>query len=249
MKKMFYRKEATLFAFIGVISLAILVYGYQSSANLGAITVHVPYANTAVFWNNEEVRLTTATDQEVVVGRVAPGEQSVLVYKEGYYPWEKTMYMREGEKADIFPFLVRENPGQHEVDPAIFANVIPPNGKKVSASGAIAVDNANGKIYAIRLTDDKSTLFCGYEHETETCYETVVVLDIQQTINNVDFYPDRDDVILFSTKDGLYAIEIDGRGTRNFQPIYEGSTDGFLVNKRTSSIYVKNGQSSFQVLP
>jgi|GEM_PF-4436972 len=256
--KIIRKKETLLFIVIGLASLAILVYGYRSSANLGSITVHVPYAGSTVFMNNVEVRSTTANEQDVEIGRVAPGEQSVLVHKEGYYPWKKTLAITKGERTTVFPFLVKQTPERHDIESSTFIDARPPateKKRKVSPDGTIVIENINNVLSATRLTKTSSPLFCETASSTEstdtkeTCSDTVVISNIQQGIKDIDFLPGRNDIVLFSSDAGIYAIEIDGRGTRNFQPVYEGAVNEFFTNTRTSSVYVATPTSTFQIFP
>jgi hypothetical protein len=59
------------------------------------------------------------------------------------------------------------------------------------------------------------------------------------TVRNIDFFPSRDDLIIFAAGNGIYAREIDGRGDgRLLQPIYKGKSPTFSVLNNKNSIYV-----------
>ncbi|MCH7883160.1 hypothetical protein IIA95_01965 [Patescibacteria group bacterium] len=63
-----------------------------------------------------------------------------------------------------------------------------------------------------------------------------MIFHTRSEIKNISFYPGRDDVILLAIENGVFALEIDGRGTRNFQPIYKGKDPTFA--RLDDAIYI-----------
>jgi len=57
----------------------------------------------------------------------------------------------------------------------------------------------------------------------------IKIFEAKTTVSSLDFYPKRRDVAIFASVNGIFAIELDGRGTRNFQPIYKGKNPTFTV--------------------
>lgn len=64
-------------------------------------------------------------------------------------------------------------------------------------------------------------------------------------IRGIGFYPGRRDVILVAVENGIFALELDGRGTRNFQPIYKGKSPTFAV--LGNLIYILDDGRLFEV--
>ena len=60
---------------------------------------------------------------------------------------------------------------------------------------------------------------------------------LKTSITAIDFYKNREDVVLISSGDGVFALEIDSENIQNFQPIYKGKSPVF-VKKDSSSIYI-----------
>lgn len=63
-----------------------------------------------------------------------------------------------------------------------------------------------------------------------------MIFHTRSEIKNISFYPGRDDVILLAIENGVFALEIDGRGTRNFQPVYKGKDPTFA--RLDDTIYI-----------
>lgn len=60
-------------------------------------------------------------------------------------------------------------------------------------------------------------------------------------VSNIDFFPARRDAIIAAISNGIYAIELDGRGGRSVQPIYKGKQPDFAIFKGEKTIYILDG--------
>lgn len=54
-----------------------------------------------------------------------------------------------------------------------------------------------------------------------------LIFETKSEIRNASFLPGRNDVAVVAMENGVFAREIDGRGVRNFQPIYKGKSPNF----------------------
>jgi len=68
--------------------------------------------------------------------------------------------------------------------------------------------------------------------------EKEMIIKTRSLIKNIDFFPSREDVIIFAAENGIFALEIDGRGNRNMQPIYKGKNPTFTVNSSQKIVYI-----------
>ena len=94
-------------------------------------------------------------------------------------------------------------------------------------NGHLVVDWENG--------DDTSPyFFC----EADSC-SSKVVLSLAKPILDFDFYPGRSDVVIVSTADGIYAMELDARSVSNVYSIMTGAGLTFKVVS-SSLIYIKD---------
>lgn len=77
--------------------------------------------------------------------------------------------------------------------------------------------------------------FC-YKKE---CTDTIPIFEANMPIGRIDFYPDRDDVIIMTLDRSIYAVETDVRTYHNFYPLYQGTKPDWRVED--STIYIKDG--------
>ena len=74
---------------------------------------------------------------------------------------------------------------------------------------------------------------------THSCVNPMPVLTSNERITHVDFYPGRDDVILYTLSDGLYVAEIDKRPWPVNERIFYGEGIDFRIEN--NNLYVKDG--------
>ena len=89
---------------------------------------------------------------------------------------------------------------------------------------------------------DNKTPPSGFFCKDDICNTTFSVLPAEQDLRQVDFYPERNDLIIFSTEDKIWAIELDRSDAQNVQPIYVGFEPDF-VRGAGNSIYIKDNMS------
>jgi hypothetical protein len=102
-------------------------------------------------------------------------------------------------------------------------------------------------IYAQWLGDPSSLpiSFCA-EATCKNIQRPLAVFTLRFPLLKLQFFPGRNDVLLFQNTQGIYAIEIDRRDPQNLQPLYLGQNLDFVVdNDRT--IYLKKGNDYFEV--
>lgn len=102
----------------------------------------------------------------------------------------------------------------------------------------------------VRISDDKLQVLAEWLDENPLPYfftdrGDVLVFKSKSEIRGVGFFPGRRDVILTAVKNGVFAIELDGRGTRNFQPVYKGKNPTFAVLKNL--VYILDDGRLFEV--
>lgn len=68
--------------------------------------------------------------------------------------------------------------------------------------------------------------------------EKEMIIKTKTPVKNIDFFPSRKDVLIFAAENGVFALEIDGRGGRNMQPIYKGRNPTFSVGSSKKIIYI-----------
>ncbi|MBU4536492.1 hypothetical protein KJ603_00445 [Patescibacteria group bacterium] len=74
----------------------------------------------------------------------------------------------------------------------------------------------------------------------------ISTIEIKDQITAIDFYKNREDVIIMSLADGVYALGVDYQTEQNLQPIYKGKNPLF-VKKDDNSIYILDGGNLMEV--
>ncbi|MCH7597790.1 carboxypeptidase regulatory-like domain-containing protein [Patescibacteria group bacterium] len=245
-----------LFVFV-VSSLAILsaqAIGFRIDKNFslvrtGIISVINLDSEVKVFLDNRRTgTFSEAAGGSIVIKNVLPGTHSLLVSKEGYWPWIKEVKVQKKETSTAYPFFIlkntngivilKEDEEYTSIKESIESEVLPEKGNKlISASGTHVIWVEENTIMAEWLGEEDALpfYFCSY---TE-CTRTVEVLASLTAIRNLTFYKEREDVLIFSSQNGLFAIEIDAQGIQNFQHIYKGaaSPDFSIYDDQTLSVY------------
>lgn len=252
--------EAKILILVTVSVILLASYGIWTEYNSGEINIAVPYQGSSIFLDGKKISTTNSNNQNIVLNRVSPGEHSVLVYAYNRYPWEKTVYVKKGEASKLYPFLMLTELNKEtsnvttkltddkisKIKP-LFEEQSKNTFTSLSYDGNVEIKKEDNSILATRLNDDTKTydLFCDNDKK---CKETINVFTPKTgKIKAMDFYPKREDVVIFTLDNGIYAIELNKNGTQNFQPIYTGDNPSFAIDDQNSLIYIKDGDLVFGV--
>jgi len=107
----------------------------------------------------------------------------------------------------------------------------------------LLVENKKGILH-VSWAEEKDSIphyFC----ENEIC-KSEILINVEATIKTFDFFPGRDDLIIFSTQNGIFVVEIDDRSKQNINNILIGSSLDFRV-KDNDTVYIKKDGSYFSV--
>lgn len=242
---------------VAIVSIIFISYGVWAHLRSGNIDVYVEKSGATVFLDEKIAGISNTDKQTITLERVTPGEHSVIVSLEGYYPWKKTIRVRTGNTAKANSFFVRKNitpsyiktkftnTKQKELEQLISTS---DKNRKVSffGDGNIEIRKEKNKIFAVWLGNTASLpdFFCN----NTDCANSVEVFNSDVgSIGMIDFYPNRDDIVLFSLGKNIYAIEISKKDTQNFQPVYTGISPTFAVSKKDSTLFIKDGKLLFGI--
>lgn len=251
-------KPAILLA-LAVGILAVLFFGLKMAGfhlehgrlvRGGDILISPVPENVRFFLDNR--RIYPDTEGSGLFKNIAPGDHSILIFNEEDWPWLKNITIGSGTTTTIAPFLISKNPSGdiiNESDAAydthrndILAETLPSKSVPlVSKSGNISVWIEGNTVMATWNGTASSVppYFCTSEDE---CPQTMTVTKSQTDIRSLNFYKDRDDVLLIASQNGVFAIELDHRGgTQNFQPIYKGAGLPRFMVADQNTIYVLDG--------
>lgn len=233
----------------------------------GGIYVSTPEPNTSVFVGNELKSVSGFFKREILVNKLKPGQYLVLAANDDFWPWAKLVEVERGEVESLFPFLVPKVIQAEEIaktDSSLRENAMhkailnlflvtatsTPKTKDVAKSSAknVSQTRKNVKIWIdgdtiygqwLGDSDEAPKYYCSGNGDLNNCNGTVLVFQSFVPIRTFDFYPSRDDAIILTLDDGVYAVEIDRRTYQNFYPLYRGQMPDFRVSR--NQVYIKDG--------
>ncbi len=194
--------------------------------------------NIAVFLDGVE-RQIAVNDGSIVIERLSPGEHTFILSKDGYWPWQKIFDVKSGERIVAAPFFITQNVSGvaiTQADPEYFklrelssTRSIPSTARKLSSNDESVSVWFEGTTLMAQFNADETQApqyFC----TEEKCKEPITVLSFGGPVRNIVFYKDRNDLVVVAVDDLIAALELDSRGTRNFQPIYKGKSPTFSLS-------------------
>lgn len=238
MKYMTTRKIVALGALVIVLGVAATLLGSRGGGDAtGVIEIAgvVPLGTTVFVDNRRVARFSEMSSVEL--DNLAVGTHAVVVAKDGYWPWSKELVLANNERIALRPFLIPQEPsirvaeeeheGRADAVSKLRSYTLPQeDAPLISHDGAVHVWVTQNEIQARFVSEAEAPPpFC----ITGTCEYTLTVLPTEADIRNIAFFPSRNDVIMFSTENGIFALELDKRGTQNFQPIYLGISPSFIM--------------------
>lgn len=252
-----------IFALFFVIGFPVLVFysaGYSVDKTLGlsirgGIYVSTPEPNTSVFVGNELKSVSGFFKREILVGKLKPGQYLVLAANDDFWPWAKLVEVEHGEVESLFPLLVPKVIQAEEIektDSTLRENAMYKAIQNLfvkTATSTLKTKNVkiwlnDGAIYG-KWTGDNGAApkyYCGNRNNDvgpNNCAGEVLIFQSVVPIRTFDFYPSRDDAIILTLDDGVYAVEIDRRTYQNFYPLYRGQMPDFRVSR--NQVYIKDG--------
>ncbi len=218
--------------------------GYRLKDNLsigkiGHLNMTIPMPLTSIYIDNSE-KIQTKSDNEKISIALSPKTHSVIVARDGYFPWTKSFTVPSNKIINLSPIFVSQNasgqiitqkdPEYWELRSSIIRSILP------------------AKKYPILSSDKKTSLWVEDNAVfVQTGSTTTKVIEPDTVVRNVSFYKDRSDAIIFTTSNSVFVIETDSTGAQNFMPIYRGTQPNFISNN-PNFIYVLDGDLLMQVV-
>ena len=113
------RKTILLFSigFFIILATIIILYSYGYSINSdfsvsqkGGLYISTPYSDPQIFINNKTKRSSGVLNRGLFSSNIKIGKYSVLVAKDGYWPWAKNLEVKKGLVSEAKALLIPENP-------------------------------------------------------------------------------------------------------------------------------------------
>ncbi|KND47850.1 MAG: hypothetical protein AB201_02980 [Parcubacteria bacterium C7867-006] len=218
--------------------------GYRFKDNLtvgkiGHLNMTIPMPLTSVFIDNSQ-KIETSKDNEQIKISLSPKTHSVIVARDGYFPWTKSFVVPSNGNITVSPIFVSQNasgqiitqkdPEYWQIRSNIIRNIIPKKDNPISSTDKTVT----------LWVDDNAIYVKNNEVVTK-------VIQPDTVVKNVSFYKDRNDAVIFSTTNSIFVIETDTSSAQNFMPIYRGTSPNFIKTD-PNFIYVLDGDVLMQVI-
>lgn len=261
---------------VALFAIVLYKFGFRLSNNfepvkVSSIELSSNESGLQFFWDNKNAQVPFR-DNMYRIQNVTPGLHSLLVYKDGFWPWTKNINTPANATQLVFAFIFPMQglkTTQVDSNSAEYAERISTINKNVLPQPKIHSEPSAGESYVhwlltaipnYKVSADKSTalfsesdtIYLGWISQSEPpphyfCIENPCTFQLPVTVSvepikNVDFYKGRRDVVLFSAGAAIYAIEADRQGTQNFQPVYKGKNP-YFYETADGSLYIKDGGS------
>jgi hypothetical protein len=261
------------FALIPVVVLYSDGYHFGAGGKLeqtGGIYVYGGEAGARIYMDGVLQKETNSFSRSAYISTLAAGSYNISVTKEGRQSWNKTMKVSLQKVTEGYPFLLPTQISMATVTPsstsyksvtALFASPSRSSATqapKVATSSTTTVLEAISKknidlskegdtIYALWLAGMKDIPadFCGEDFIDSSCVPKLAVIT-QKGITSYDFYPGRNDLIIFAKTDGIYVTELDTRLPHNTELLMKGTGLDFRV-QNGQDVYVKNKKGIYKL--
>jgi hypothetical protein len=211
----------------------------------GSISV-VASAGSSVFIDNRKMDIS-GDGSEAAVAKVIPGVRTVLVSKEGHWPWTKKVILESRGAVELHSFTVPSSPNARVIDKseaeyksavtAVASHPLPTSDKPLISEDKtieVYIEDNNVRARWIGNEEDRPSLFC-----EGPCGPIDVLRPEKSDVRDIAFFGSRSDVIIVAVTNGVFAIDLNPIGTQNFQPMYLG-TEPTFAPVDTKTLYIKD---------
>jgi hypothetical protein len=197
-------------------------YGLWTTTDTGTLIINSPAYGSQVFVDEHIVGLLKEPPDSMRLPEPS-GKHSVIVSKDGYWPWTEDIEIKKHETTEIHPFIIPQKVAMESIPRLTFSN------------GATSANPDYAE--ALALFENLTT-----SDEIKPLAEATRI----ENITHADYAPGRTDVLLIAAKDGIFAVGVEKDDRPNFQPVYKGTSPSF-VKAKDGTLYIKDGDSIFRV--
>jgi len=256
-------KKRHIYWTVALIVIAIIIVllsiGYRIDGwkiiKAGNITVTVPHSGSVVYLNNKEYKTTKADNQIVKFRSLPEKEHSIIVAKEGNWPWAKKAVARPNETRSFVVWnleqtstmeIIQKGTPEYAENSALISSYKLPTieAPMYSTDQKMSLYVNNSTVYITWYGDVDSVpeLFC---EKNRACKRTVPLISLVKKVSGIFFYPNTNDRLIISSEGSVSALEIAETGNQNYQYITLGSNPSSYVIGDT--LYIKDGEAMGKV--
>ena len=245
MKNMTLNQRISLALVGGLIVGGALAWFILGPGDTRVTLTEVP-ADAAIYIDND---LTAEGESgTVMLSDIGSGTHTILVAASGYWPWAKTIVLENGAQLNFAVLAlpveatVADAAGLPTTDASAATELRAKMTTVASKESPLLYDDEDVALWIEDGTivaswrarrSDMPAYFC-----TPECRPRRVVFESDVPVRSLSFFGDRNDILLFAANNGIFALELDGRGTQNFQPLYLGTAPIFSLSEDLTHVTV-----------
>lgn len=217
-----------------------LAYALFAPGSTRIVLTHLP-EDANIYLDNEPYE--AGQNGRLVLDEVPAGAHTLLVAADGFWPWAKTVEVQQGDRLEFGVLSLAIDP---QLRSTIAVPENPERARQVMTELPTKDNPAISDDHTTALWMEGDTMYAAWQGKREApryfctpvCSTTRAVFTSDVAIRSLGFYGDRSDVLLFAAENGIFGLELDARGTQNFQPLYLGTAPLFSVmDKDTLLVY------------
>lgn len=147
----FYVFVVIFIAVIPVISFYVSGYRLTSDLNIvetGGIYLYSPHTESEMYINGVKAGETSTFSKDLLLQDLKPGTYSILIAKEGFWPWAKEVTVEEKRVAEAIAFLIPKEPAGE-----IISRMIPDENATTTKPNTKPKENVEYKEALLLFTD------------------------------------------------------------------------------------------------
>lgn len=224
--------------------------------------MYIPESGVEVMLEQKHERTTGIFQKEILIKDLKPKTYFVEVLSQEFEPWAKYLEVAPQEVVSAFPVLIPKNIVVREIvqnattsATSTFAlNTTSAEYQRIAAlfkapttTSTIATTTLSRKKMAV--WNESNVIYAEWQGNPAAapqyfcriadCLQRIITYSSKENIRHLDFYPNRNDVVIASFGEGVYAIETDNREYQNVYPLFMGQAPDFRMSN--DSVYVKDG--------
>lgn len=225
-------------AAIFLVGLSLYGLGYRLTPALGiarATKIEISHLAPEAKVYVDGVFRGRASENGIYTVRLLPGDYEIIGEKQNHWPWQEAVAVGAADielgaymgSVATMGEVIAEDSEAHAVATTALAEAVAP-----TASSPITADSVS---YFVQNGTDIIS----------SATTTPIFTSIAGPIRSLAFFPGRDDLLLVAVEKGIYALEIDAREPRTFQPILLGIEPRFAV--KDGAIYGEDAAALFRL--
>lgn len=237
---------------IGIIGGAyVFVNGNRGTLRIDGLTT-----DSQVIIDQKNIGIGVDESGVITIPHLATGSHTVLIARKDAYPWQKTVTIAKDATTTIHPFMVstfierdligEEDPEHDALKTRIQGQSLPTEARPKKSQDGKAVLWVEDNAIRVTWTGDETerpSYFCAEGR----CANDYLLEVGQNSVRNVEFYKNRNDVILIAGGKTVGALELDATPVQNFQTVFTGESPRFIASPDLTAIYVFDNDSLFSI--